>query len=86
MEHLPEHMAKFIRDYLPDITPPDIPAAHEDNLTWGKIQTLCDMVQMNRSAYGKEHAPSGHLVVHHVLTISHPGTAGQVPVDHHAYQ
>ena len=84
MEHLPEHMAKFIRDYLPDITSPDIPAAHKDNLTWGNIQTLCGMVQVTRRADGKEQGPSGHLAVHHVLTISHPGTAGQVPAHSHA--
>jgi len=80
MQHLPEHMAKFIRDYLPALMPEDIPRAHVDNLSWRNIQALCDMVQQPESANGNgHHLDRGHLLVHHAWSITHPGTKGQVP-------
>ena len=79
MQHLPLHMAKFLRDTKPHMIPDDIPAAQDDKLTWQQVQALCALVQpypTHPNRRGDKDAP--HLFVHQAVSIRRPRVPGQV--------
>ena len=81
LQHLPLHMAKFLRDTKPHMIPDDIPAAQDDKLTWQQVQALCALVQpypTHPNRRGDKDSP--HLFVHQAVSIRRPRVPGQVRI------
>jgi hypothetical protein len=78
IQHLPLHIAKFLRDLQSIVTPTDILPAEEDKLTWHHVQALCGMVQPYPVRNNKDSAAKHHLLVHQAISIQRPGGDRQV--------